>query len=416
MNLKAHTRRWLIVATIFIAMVFNYVDRQIVSILKPTLKAEFHIDDAGYAFILNSFTVCYALMYPVSGWLVDRFGPRIVMLLGTIGWSLACIGTGFARSVPQFSLFRGMLGACEPSNYPAQLKVVAIWFPGKLRATANSLCVAGGSIGAIIAPPLVAWIALKYHWQSVFFVGGTVGILISLLWALIYRDPPAEVLQASTDSGATESKNTDRESEFFTWAQLWKRKSLWGLVLIRFVSDPVWYFCLFWLPGYLQEKSGLTLAQVGMIGWIPFLAADLGSIGTSAWSDAMVRKGMAPLLARKRMLTAVGFLAPLCSLTPYLPNAFATLAIFSVVAVAALSWLFSLCVVIAETFPLKNVSSVMGIAAGFGAAGAFIFNYFIGHFMQTLGAGNIFLGMAFLHPIAIVILWTMIKPERPSNS
>src|SRR3982751_258621 len=138
--MTALRRRWVILALIFGAIVLNYVDRQILSILKPTLKAEFGFDDRGYATLVNVFTVSYAVMYPVSGWLVDRFGPRIVMGMGVVGWSLACIGGGFSRTVGAFGFFRAMLGLAEPTNYPAQLKVVTIWFPGRLRATANSLC------------------------------------------------------------------------------------------------------------------------------------------------------------------------------------------------------------------------------------------------------------------------------------
>jgi ACS family hexuronate transporter-like MFS transporter len=134
LTFKPETRRWLIVAVIFLATVFNYVDRQIVSILKPMLKKEFNIDDLGYALVINVFTVCYALMYPVSGWLVDKFGPKKVMLYGVISWSLACIGGGLSRTVGQFAFFRGLLGMAEPANFPAQLKVVTIWFSGKLRA------------------------------------------------------------------------------------------------------------------------------------------------------------------------------------------------------------------------------------------------------------------------------------------
>jgi len=405
--LPPERRRWLIVAIIFVALVFNYLDRQIVAILKPVLKAEFQLDDAGYAFLLNLFTVSYAVMYPVSGWLVDRFGPRIVMGMGVVGWSLACIGGGLSRSVGAFGSFRAMLGLAEPTNYPAQLKVVTIWFPGRLRATANSLCVAGGSIGAIVAPPLVAWVAIAHGWRTVFFASGAIGLLIALAWWLVYREPPAEIGREVRASVASE-----RDGEKFTWPQLWRTRSLWGILLIRFVSDPVWYFCLFWLPGYLQEDSGLTLQQVGMVGWIPFLAADLGSVSTAAWSDRMVRRGVSPLRSRKRMLSVVGLLAPLCVLTPYLPNAFTTLLVFSLVAVAALSWLFTISVVIAEAFPVDNVASVLGIAGGCGAAGAVLFNYFVGQLIGSVGAGAIFVVMGFLHPLAIVILWTMVKEER----
>ena len=399
-------RRWWIIAVVFLAIVFNYVDRQIVSVLKPVLKDEFEMDDSGYAGILNLFTICYAAMYPVAGWLVDRFGARKVMLYGVITWSLACIGGGISRTVGQFGFFRGLLGAAEPSNFPAQLKVVTLWFPGKLRATANSLCVAGSSIGAIIAPPAIAWLTLTYNWHTAFIVMGLVGLLIALLWYFIYRDPPESVLRETTPS-------SDQEPDAgFKWRQLWTTRSLWGILLIRFVSDPVWYFCLFWLPGYLQEESGLSLAQVGMFGWIPFLFADLGAIGTSAWSDRLVRKGYDPLRARKVMLSRVALLSPLCAITPFLTSAWATLLLFSIVAIACLSWLFTVSVVVAEAFPVKNVASVLGIAGGFGALGAVLFNYFVGQFMGTLGAEKIFIAMAFLHPLAVLLLWTMVRKER----
>ncbi|ANE52646.1 MFS transporter [Flavisolibacter tropicus] len=408
--LTPERRRWFIIAVIFIAIIFNYMDRQIVSILKPILKTEFNLNDEGYAVIINLFTICYAVMYPVSGWLVDRFGSRLVMFYGIIAWSLACIGGGLSRTVGQFGFFRSMLGMAEPTNFPAQLKVVTIWFSGKMRATANSLCVAGSSIGAILAPPAVAWLALTFSWHTAFIVLGAVGLLIAILWKVIYQDPPPHIAAEAIGSTATSSQ------EAFKWGQLWRTKSLWGILLIRFVSDPVWYFCLFWLPGYLQEKSGLTLAQVGMFGWIPFLVADLGAIGTSAWSDSMVRRGQQPLKARKIMLSLIGVLAPLCVLTPYLPNAASTLVVFSLVAVACLSWLFTVSVVVAEAFPVKNVASVLGIAGGFGAVGAVLFNYFVGQFIGTLGAEKIFIAMAFMHPIAIVVLWTMVRPEKPSKS
>lgn len=409
LNLPPEKLRWLIVVVVFFAIVFNYVDRQIVSILKPTLKEVFDLDDSGYAFIVNIFTICYAAMYPVTGWLVDRFGAGKVMFYGIIAWSVACIGGGISRTIGQFAFFRGMLGMAEPTNFPAQLKVVTTWFPGKLRATANSLCVAGSSIGAIIAPPLVAWLALTFNWQTVFYVCGAVGIVIAIVWKLVYRDPPPHIAREAAAS-------TGGEQVGFTWGQLWRRKSLWGILMIRFVSDPVWYFCLFWLPGYLQEESGLTLAQVGMFGWIPFLVADIGGIGTSAWSDKLVRNGMQPLRARKVMLTAAAVFGPLCALTPFLPSAGGTLFLFSIVAAVCISWLFTVSVVVAEAFPVKNVASVLGIAGGFGALGAVLFNYFVGQMIGTIGADKIFIAMAFLHPIAAVILWTVVRVEKPKGT
>lgn len=397
-------RRWLILGLIFGAIVLNYIDRQILSILKPTLKTEFGFDDRGYALLVNVFTVAYAATYPVAGWLVDRFGARFVMLGGMLTWSVACLGAGFSRALGTFAFFRGVLGVSEPTAFPSQLRVVTVWFPGSLRATANSLCVAGGSFGAIVAPPLVAWLALKFNWHAAFVVPGVLGLGFAVLWMLIYRDPPSEASPSDVRVGDA--------SATFTWPQLWRTRTLWGVLLIRFVSDPVWYFCLFWLPGYLQENSGLTLAQVGKVGWIPFLAADLGGIASAAWSDRMVRRGTEPLRARKLMLSAMALLAPLCVLTPHLPHPAATLVIFSLVAAACLSWLFSLSVVIAEAFPTGNVASVLGIAGGCGALGAVVFNAYVGEMLATLGPARVFAAMAVLHPIAAVLLWTMTRRER----
>jgi MFS transporter, ACS family, hexuronate transporter len=409
-SLSPHRRRWIILAIIFFAVLLNYVDRQILSILKPTLKGEFGFDDRGYALLVNIFTAGYAIMYPVAGWLVDRFGARIVMLTGIVTWSLACVGAGLTRTFGAFAFFRGLLGVAEPSAFPAQVRVVTMWFPGSLRATANSVSIAGGTLGAVIAPVVVAWLALTFNWHAAFLVPGALGLVIAVLWYWFYRDPPPEVVKEVAAS------LTVADDTRFSWPQLWRTRTLWAILLIRFISDPVWYFCLFWLPGYLQENSGLTLAQVGKVGWIPFLAADIGAIASAMWSDRMVRRVAAPLRARKIMLTVMACLVPFCALTPHLPHPAMTLAIFSLVAAGCLSWLFSLSVVIAETFPARNVASVLGIAGGCGAAGAMVFNAYVGEMMSTLGPARVFAVMAFMHPIVSVLLWVMVRPEKPPAS
>ena len=272
----------------------------------------------------------------------------VVMLVGIVDVVGRVPRRGLDAHARPFAFFRGLLGLSEPTAFPAQLRVVTTWFPGSLRATANSVSVAGGTFGAIIAPPLVAWLALSFNWHAAFLVPGAARPVHRHRCGI-----SSTAIRRTTFSRRRPRPPATRERTF-TWPQLWRTRTLWGILAIRFISDPVWYFCLFWLPGYLQENSGLTLAQVGMVGWIPFLAADLGGIASAAWSDRMVRRGTAPLLARKRMLTAMAMLAPLCVLTPHLPHPAATLAIFSLVAAAALSWLFSLSVVIAETFPIAQ--------------------------------------------------------------
>lgn len=410
-SLQPNNRRWLIVGTLFLAIISNYLDRQLVSILKPTLMTYFDMDNAGYALIANIFTLCYALMYPVTGWLVDRFGIKPLMTAGLLIWSGACIAGGLSHTMTEFAIARALLGIAEPIVFTAQLSVVTVWFSGSLRATANSLCAAGGSIGTVVAPILIAWLATMYNWHFVFIASGVAGIVIAFFWILIYKTPPAEVLAVTTADSV--GKTGDREVSF-TWGQLWTRRSLWGILLIRFITDPVWYFCLFWLPGYLQEELNMPLSDVGKVAWIPYLVAAVGGVSASMFSDRMVRRGTSPLRARKVMLSVVTIFAPICALIPIMPTVVATLVIFSVVAFVCLSWLYAVCVVMAESFPRTNVASVLGIAGGCGAMGAILFNYMVGQFIAGPSAEHLFYVMAFLHAIGVVILWTMVRPEVPN--
>ncbi len=407
--LSPERRRWYIVTVIFIITVFSYVDRQVVSILKPILKEEFSLDDAGYALIVNLFTVCYALMYPVSGWLVDKFSARKVMFWGVVTWSLSSIGSGLARTLLPFAFFRSMLGLAEPTTYPAQIKTVTKWFSGRLRATANSISVAGGTIGSVIAPPFIAWLVLSFSWHAAFIIPGIIGLLVAVIWLVLYREPPHGYVQDTV----TPVNGSGKDSAF-SWGELWGKKSLWGILLIRFTTDPVWYFILFWLPGLLMEESGLSLSQLGMVGWIPFMAASLGGIASSAWSDWMVRRGKPALRSRKIMLSYVAFLAPVI-LIPDQWGVAVTIVKFSILAAVALSWLYTESVLIAETFPVNNVASVLGIAGGFGAAGSVLFNYLIGQYMSSMGTTWIYMVMACLYPLALFILWNMIRPEVPEK-
>lgn len=422
---RFNRRRWAIVATLFVAIVCNYLDRQLLSILKPEILSHFDIGDMEYAWIVNVFLICYAVMYPVSGILVDRFGPKKIVLIGVVTWSLACIGAGFSANVVQFTICRGILGLAEPTIFAGQIIAVTVWFEKRHRATANSLCTAGGSLGSVVAPLVIAWMSRFFPWQEVFVIAGVAGIAIAAAWFFIYKNPPQEVMDITM---APDKDEAAADKGAFAWRQLWTTRSLWGVLLIRLVSDPVWYFCCFWLPGYLREMGraqGLshqqTLDMIQYIGGLPFLFGAIGGILTSAWSDRLVRRGMPSLKARKTVLISLAFLTPLCVLVPYVSVWEAVsfdmrigliVAIFCIIAIVCLSWLYTICVVIAETFPVKNVASVVGITAGAGAVGGAAFNIFIGSLLS--GMGNVlFAVMGVLHLFAALILWRMIRREVP---
>ena len=385
-------RRNYIVATIFIAVVCNYLDRQLLSILKPEILTHFGVGDAEYAVIVNVFLICYAIMYPVGGILVDRFGPQKVMFTGILTWSLACVGGGLSQNIVQFAICRGILGLSEPVIFAGLIVVITVWYEKTKRALANSLCQFGGSIGAMIAPAVIAWMSHFFPWYLVFIFAGCVGIVIAGVWLLVYRTPPQEILDMTTAPDPDEAQRRDTWS--FSWGQLWKTSSLWGCLLIRLVSDPVWYFCSFWLPGFLRgmgADQGLshrqTLDMIQYIGGIPFLVGAIGGVLASAFSDKLVRRGMPSLKARKISMISMVVFAPLCVLIPFVSTwgdvSFSTrialvVIIFSLVAAMCQSWLYTIVVIISESFPVKNVSSVLGIACGAGAVGGAIFNEVVG--------------------------------------
>lgn len=426
-KINPYTHRWIIVAVIVIAIVCNYLDRQLLSILKPEILEHFNIGDVEFAWILNVFLICYAVMYPVSGWLVDKFGPKPVMMGGIVAWSIACIGGGIATDVYTFAACRGVLGLAEPTIFTGQLVAVTLWFDKKSRATANSICQAGGSVGTMCAPLLIAWMTRFLPWQEVFIVAGVIGLVIAVIWWLTYSRPSDEYLDMTLD----EPSNTNPENQpAFSFFGLFTTSALWGVILIRLVSDPVWYFINFWLPGFLRnlgEEQGLdpqaTLDMIQYIGGIPFLIGATCGVLASAYSDKLVARGWKALKSRKVIMGASACLAPVIALVPFLSHWQAVsfdmrlaliTAVFAIVAFMCLVWLYNIGMVIAETVPVKNVASVLGLACGSGAVGASLFNLVVGSLMESMG-DLLFYCMAFLHPIAAFVLYKLCKPAVPGK-
>ncbi|MFT3784199.1 MAG: MFS transporter [Nibricoccus sp.] len=396
-------RLWLIVALLFTATFLNYLDRQTLSILKPTIKTEFNLDDSGYAALVNVFTFCYAAAYVGSGWVVDRLGARLALTLFMIGWSLATIGCGLTRSFFAFAAFRALLGIMEPGNFPASIRAMTLWAPLQNRAFLMSLAGAGGTVGAIAAAPLVASLATAYSWHAAFVVPGLTGLVLAIAWWISFREPQEVAASAETKP----------VTSALPWSSLWKRRSTWGIILARLVSDPVWYFCLFWMPGYFQEQRGLSLKTAGMVGWIPFLVGNIGALSLAALSDRIARRGGEMLVARRRVLIGSACCAPLIALVPHAPGLPTTVALLSLAALICLTWLLLLMPVIADTFPAGNVASVWAIAGAFGAGGAMVSNYVLGKISTTLGSEHMFLALGCLHPIAAGLVCALVRNVAP---
>jgi ACS family hexuronate transporter-like MFS transporter len=389
-------RRWFILALLVASTFLNYFDRQLLSVLKPQIKAEFSLTDSHYSLLVSLFMAAYVLMYPIGGRLVDTFGSGRCMMIFVALWSTATVMTGFAGGLLHLAFGRLLLGLAEPGNYPAALRVTTVWFAPERRGCAASLFSAGSAIGAIVAAPTIAWMTQRYGWRTAFFIPGVIGGLWLFAWSVTYREPVAML---------------GRTPPAVPWREILRQRMLWGIVVARLVSDPVWYFLLFWFPGYIQERMHLTLGEAGAVGWIPFLVADVGGIGAAVWSDRLIRRGHVPVRARLTVLVSVACLAPLAMTLGFLPHHLTlTLAIFSVLAFVCTTWLFIVAALIADAAPPVAVATVHGISGAFGAVGGLLFNAGIGPVVEVAGYLPIFVVAGTLHLTAAAVLWRALRP------
>ncbi len=394
-------RQWGIVMLLFAIAFLNYFDRQTLSVLKPLLKGELGLTDSGYSVLVTCFMAPYIVMYLASGPLVERLGNRATMSVFVSLWSLATLATGFTRTLFQLGTCRFFLGFAEPVSFPTGLRVYATWFAPKLRGFVSGMCTTGSALGAMLAPPLIAYMAVHFGWRMALIVPGLVGLVVAAIWWCFYRDP-----RIDEPNHAPATVRLDGR----TWLGLFRQRAVLGIVLAGFISTPVWMFYLFWLPGYLQENLGLTLQQAGWVGWIPFLVADLGGVAAGLYSDRLIRRGVPPARARLRLMGISAGFAPLGILAAYAPNVASALVVFSIVALICQTWFVCNGPLVTELFPGWCVASVQGIYGACGAAGGLLINAMAGPIVERFGYGPVFVITGGLHLTAFGVLIVLCGP------
>jgi ACS family hexuronate transporter-like MFS transporter len=403
--------RWIIVAMLFVSTVLNYADRQTLSVLAPTLRSELHLSDHEYSFAVSAFLFSYTIMYTLAGRLIDRVGVRIGLAACIGWWSIATMLTSIARGPWSLAGFRFLLGIGEPGVFPGGLKATAQWFPRRERALPAGIFSSGSAVGAVIAPPLIAWLSLHYGWRYAFVIPGALALLWMPLWLLIYRSPfdSPGVDAASRDMLRREELDTlSRPSR--TWWQLLRQRRVWALVLPRMASDPVWYFYLFWLPDYLQRQRGLTLAELGFYGWIPYLAADAGNVAGGGLSDWLIRRGWSPVRARIAMLIGTACLAPIGALAGFVTSTVVAVAIISLIAALCQCWSTNTSTLALDVFPESEKASVTGLMGTAGGLGGIVFSTVLGFVISQGGYPWAFVLAAALHPLAACVLVGLFDP------
>jgi ACS family hexuronate transporter-like MFS transporter len=390
--------RWTILAMLFAATVLNYVDRQTLSILASSVQKDLGIDDLGYARIVQYFLIAYAISYLFAGWITDKLGAKVSLALFLGWWSLANMATGWVRTAGELGFARMMLGIGEPGVYTAGPKAVAEHFPPAERGFALGMYTAGAMVGATIAPPLIAWLALKYGWRAAFVITGVAGFVWLAVWLFVYRSP--------------EGEQPARTKEPIAWGPILRDRRVWGLAAARLIADPVWYFYLFWFPKYLTDQRGMTLIQVASLAWIVYLAADLGSIGGGWFSGRLIRSGVAPPRSRLISMGCAAAVAPLGMLIALQLGTAPTLALGALVAFAHLVFQVNIGVLVVDLFPMRNVATVFGLIAAGSAFGGFASTYVVGQLASTGAYDGIFLLMGMLHPTAWLVAWLSTRNKQ----
>ncbi|WP_350291538.1 MFS transporter [uncultured Croceitalea sp.] len=406
--------RWYIVGTIFLATTINYIDRQALSVAAPVIKEDLGLSNEQYGWIVSAFLLAYAIMQLASGIVIDKIGTKKGFSLAVVWWSIANMLHAFGNSMASLGLFRFLLGIGEAGNYPAAMKAISEWFPKREKSKAVGILNMGPGMGAIIAPPLMAWLILAFGWKLAFVITGALGFVWLILWKWIYYSPDKhpkisrEELAHIQEDGrkVVTSKKTP-------WLSYFKYKQVWGIALSRFVSDGVFYFFVFWLPSWLTDAKGFSLTDIALFAWIPFVLADLGSFVGGWYSSHLIRRKVSLDSSRKRVIWIGALLVIPILGCLYVESAYWAIALISFALFATQFKQASLFTLPIDLFPKKDAASVWGISGSAGSFGAMLFTPLIGWLVDTISYSPVFVIVAFLHVLSALIVMVFIPKIQP---
>lgn len=377
--------RWLICLLLFTATAINYVDRQMIGILKPTLQDDLGWTEGDFADIVFWFQVAYAIGYLGFGRIVDVIGARLGYAVAVTLWTLAHVAHGGVYSVTQFAMARFALGLGEAGNFPSGVKAVTDWFPAKERAMAIGLFNAGSNVGAIITPLLVPVLTIAYGWRAAFILTGVFGVIWLIAWLAIYRHPSRHRSVGAAELAYIGQDPADPETPV-VWHRLLRRRETWAIALGRFFIDPIWWFYLFWLPGFLGERYGLNLLQFGPPLIAIYLLSDAGSVAGGWFSSFLLRRGASVNRARKlTMLICAIAVAPVIA-SQYIDSLWLNVLIIGTAAAAHQAFSANLYTLPSDMYPRRAVGSVIGIGGTAGAIGGMIFAKYAGSVLDGIGS------------------------------
>lgn len=401
--------RWRICALLFFATTINYLDRHVLSILAPELQSNYGWSEIDYGYIVTAFQAAYGLGVILTGHLLDRFGVKLIFTIAIAVWSFAGMAHAFAKSAFSFGIARFMLGLGESANFPASIKTVAEWFPKKERALATGIFNAGSNIGAIVSPLLVPWIAIRYGWQWAFILTGAIGFVWLVFWVMTYQRPSAHPKVTAAELALINSDGVET-SQKLGWGQVIFRKEVLTICLARLLTDPVWWFLLYWLPKFLHKNHGITLTDIGLPLIAIYLFADFGSIGGGWLSSRFLRKGMSLDKARKlAMLICAVCVVPII-FASQTSSLWFSVALISLATASHCGWMANVYTLISDIFPKKAVASVVGVSTFSAVIGSMFVATAVGYILEITDSYFIIFSIAgFMYLLA----WSIIKIGIP---
>ena len=406
--------RWVIIALVFFATLINYIDRLTISVLAPLIVQDLGLTNTEYGGIATWFLVAYTLSQGLSGKLYDRVGIKRGFTVSIIVWSVAAMGHAFAGGLRSLSAMRFILGLGEAGNWPGAAKTVAEWFPARQRAFAMAIFNSGAAIGSIVAPPVIVGLTTYFgHWQPTFLVTGTLGFAWLLLWWLVYDKPERHKWMTERELRLIREEDTEseRRSDAATppvgWLELLRYRQTWGIVVARFLVDPIWWLYITWLPLYLNKVHGFDLKQIGLFAWVPFVAADAGSLFGGWLSGFLIGRGWTVNAARKAVIVFAALLMPAGIVAAYTPDAMMALALIGVVLFGFQAWINNVQTLPSDLFPSTAVGSVAGLGGTGAGIGSMIFIFSTGWVVDNFSYTPVLVFAGILAPLGTIALFAL---------
>ena len=406
-------RRWTICALLFFATTINYTDRQVLGLLAPMLQVKIGWDEKQYAYIGTAFLVAYAIGLPVMGRLIDRIGARSGYSIAIAIWSLAAISHALVRSVLGFGIVRFALGLGESGNFPAAIKTVAEWFPKKERALATGIFNSGTNAGATIAPLVVPWIAIRFGWQFAFLVTGFFSAVWIGCWLAIYRKPQEDTRLSPAELSYILSDPAEAGAQL-SWSELLVHRQTWAFLLGKFLTDPIWWFFLFWLPKFFSTVHGVSLLGLGLPLVIVYNSATVGSVFGGWLAARFMKAGWSVNRARKTAMLICAIAVVPVVLAAKVHSLWGAVIVISIAVAAHQGWSANLFTLVSDLFPKNAVASVVGLGSFGGAIGGALIATFTGFLLQlTHSYVPIFFIAGFIYLLALAVIQSLSPRLEP---